>query len=373
MKFFHLSDLHIGLKLNNHDLREDQEYIFCEIIKAAEKYLPDAVLIAGDIYDKSVPSADAVQIFNNFITELAKAVPNIMIISGNHDSSVRLDMFRNILRHKNIYMIGTPPTQPEDFIEKVTLTDEFGKVNFYLLPFVRPSNVKNIFSDENLSYDAAIHRLIEREKINSAERNIFVSHQFYLPVGVKDVERADSEVVTVGNIDAIKADCLEKFDYAALGHIHRPMTVGKENFRYCGTPLACSLSEAGQRKGIIFVNLQEKGNLKTEVIELKPLRKIKILSGSFENLITQGCKDYVSLRLTEKVALSSAELQERLKNFFPNYLEIRLAESEIFTYAEEKISADNLNPFDLCCEFIPDITDAEKNILAEIINNLKEV
>ena len=377
MKFFHLSDLHIGLKLNNHDLREDQEYIFNQIIQAAEKFLPDAVVIAGDIYDKAMPSAEAVKIFDNFITNLVEKVPKIsvMIISGNHDSSQRLDVFRNILCHKNIFMIGMPPTAPEDFIEKVPLEDEFGKINFYLLPFVKPSTVKNIFGEENnLSYNDAIHKLIERENIDTAERNVLVSHQFYLPIDsdAEKIERMDSEVVTVGNIDAVYADCLEKFDYAALGHIHKPMKVGSENFRYCGTPLACSVSESGQKKSIILVELKEKNNISIENIELKPLHEVKILTGTFEELLKQGCEDYVSLRLTKKVEVSSIEMKDRLRAAFPNYLDI-LPVEETISYTRKNISAENLDPFTLCCEFLPDLNEEEKKILQDVINTVKEM
>ena len=378
MKFFHLSDLHIGLKINNRDLAEDQIYILNQIVEAAENFSPNAVVIAGDIFDKPIPSADAVKIFDNFITDLVKKLPDakIMIISGNHDSSQRLDIFRNILNKKNIFMIGLPPQKPEDFIEKVSCDDEFGKINFYLLPFVKPSTVKNIFGEEDsLSYNDAIHKLIEREKINSAERNIFVSHQFYLPVGknAEDVERMENEVVTVGNIDAVDADFFEKFDYVALGHIHKPMKVGAENFRYCGTPLACSVSESGQKKSIILVELKEKNNISIENIELKPLREIKILSGTFEEILQNGCNDYVSLRLTKKVEINSVELQDRLRAAFPNYLEIRPAEEKNFAVDEKNISAENLNPFDLCCEFYPDISDDEKILLQEIMNSVQEM
>ena len=246
MKFFHLSDLHIGLKLMNRDLREEQIDILRQITELAKAEKPDAVVIAGDIYDKAVPAAEAVEIFDGFMTELKKAVPKaeIMLISGNHDSGLRLNCFREILYEQKVHMIGLPPRTENEYIEKVTLTDEFGTLNFYLLPFVKPSMVKQIVGvDENgnnLSYDAALHRLIEREKVNTTERNVLVSHQFYLPVGgdAEKVDRMDSEIRTVGNIDAVSADVLELFDYAALGHIHKPMKVGSEVYRYCGTPLA---------------------------------------------------------------------------------------------------------------------------------------
>ena len=267
MKFFHISDLHIGLKLVNRDLREDQEYILRQIVQAAKREQPDAVVIAGDLYDKAAPSAEAVEVFGNFITDLTSAVPGaaVMMISGNHDSAPRVDCFRGVLFRQNVYMIGMPPQKEEDTIEKVVLQDAYGKVNFYLLPFVKPSAVKQIVGVDadgnNLSYNDTIHKLLAREHIDPCERNVFVSHQFYLPAGTAadDVERMDSEIRTVGNIDEVSADVLEPFDYAALGHIHKPMKAGGETFRYCGTPLACSVSEAGQKKAILMVELREKG------------------------------------------------------------------------------------------------------------------
>ena len=187
MRFFHLSDLHIGLKLINRDLGEDQRFILRQIVEKAEAARPDAVVIAGDIYDKSVPSADAVEIFDDFIFGLRKAVPEaeIMMISGNHDSAPRVNLFRRILGREKIHMIGIPPQSVEDHMERVTLQDEYGPVHFYLLPFVRPSMVRNVIGvkedGSGFSYDETIHRLLDREEIDTRERNVLVSHQFYLP------------------------------------------------------------------------------------------------------------------------------------------------------------------------------------------------
>lgn len=288
MKIFHLSDLHIGLRLMNRDFSEDQKYILKKIADAAAEQRPDAVIIAGDVYDKAVPSADAVEIFDEFINLMTDAVPeaSLLIISGNHDSAPRLNSFRRLLAKRKVHMIGNPPTEEEDRIEKVVLEDEHGKVNFYLLPFVKPSMIKRITGTEEngnlLTYDEALHRLIDRECVDADERNVMVSHQFYVPFGSSDedmdnMERADSEIRTVGNIDHVNADALDVFDYAALGHIHKPMKVGRDTVRYCGTPLACSVSEAGQMKGIVVVDMEEKGKIETSVIPLEPLRQVRII------------------------------------------------------------------------------------------------
>ena len=381
MKFFHLSDLHIGLKLMNRDLREEQIDILRQITELAKAEKPDAVVIAGDIYDKAVPAAEAVEIFDGFMTELKKAVTKaeIMLISGNHDSGLRLNCFREILDEQKVHMIGLPPRTENEYIEKVTLTDEFGTLNFYLLPFVKPSMVKQIVGvDENgnnLSYDAALHRLIEREKVNTAERNVLVSHQFYLPVGgdAEKVDRMDSEIRTVGNIDAVSADVLELFDYAALGHIHKPMKVGSEAYRYCGTPLACSVSEAGQQKGIIMVEMGSKNSVKTTILPLKPLREVRIIKGSLEDALAQACEDFVTVILTDKVDLDIMDMQDRIRMAFPYLLEIRREVLRKADYSDQMMAEKEQDPFKLCCSFLKDLDDEEKAVLQDVIHTVQGV
>ena len=381
MKFFHLSDLHIGLKLMNRDLREEQIDILRQITELAKAEKPDAVVIAGDIYDKAVPAAEAVEIFDGFMTELKKAVPKaeIMLISGNHDSGLRLNCFREILDEQKVHMIGLPPRTENEYIEKVTLTDEFGTLNFYLLPFVKPSMVKQIVGvDENgnnLSYDAALHRLIEREKVNTTERTVLVSHQFYLPVGgdAEKVDRMDSEIRTVGNIDAVSADVLELFDYAALGHIHKPMKVGSEAYRYCGTPLACSVSEAGQQKGIIMVEMGSKNSVKTTILPLKPLREVRIIKGSLEDVLVQACEDFVTVILTDKVDLDIMDMQDRIRMAFPYLLEIRREVLRKADYSDQMMAEKEQDPFKLCCSFLKDLDDEEKAVLQDVIHTVQGV
>lgn len=383
MKFFHLSDLHIGLKLMNRDLREDQEYILGQIVEKAAEEKPDAVVIAGDIYDKAVPSAEAVEVFDRFLVELREALPQavIMMISGNHDSAPRVNCFRNILSRQKLYMIGQPPQREEEHIEKVTMEDEYGPVNFYLLPFVKPSMVKMITgTDENgnnLSYNDTVHRLILREHIDTTRRNVLVSHQFYLPVGKQadQVERMESEIRTVGNIDQVTGDILELFDYGALGHIHKPMKAGKDCFRYCGTPLACSVSEAGQQKGILMVELGAKGEAaKISALPLKPLRQLRVIQGSLEEVLGQACGDYVSVVLTDKVDLDVIDMQDRLRNSFPGLLEIRRENRRRAEYTEELKTAEEMpDPYELCCSFLTELDDEEKEILRDVIHTVQEV
>lgn len=383
MKFFHLSDLHIGLKLMNQDLREDQEYILKQIASLAKREQPDAILIAGDIYDKSVPSAEAVEIFDHFMADLTEAVPAaaIMLISGNHDSAPRVNCFRSVLSRQRLYMIGNPPQQEYEHMEKVTLKDAYGKVNFYLLPFVKPSMVKAIVgTDENgnnLSYDATLRALIRREEIDENERNVLVSHQFYLPSGqdAVSVERMDSEVRTVGNIDAVSADMLNIFDYAALGHIHKPMKVGSDCLRYCGTPLACSVSEAGQEKQVLMVELSKKEEpwqnwIHITGLPLRPLRQVRVIRGTLEDVLEKACEDYVTVILTDKELTPGPDIQDRIRMAFPYLLEIRREYIRSAVYEDAVKAEEILDPYALCCSFLNDPDEEEQEILRDVINQV---
>ncbi len=411
MKFFHLSDLHIGLRLMNRDLREDQEYILHQITETAKRECPDAVVIAGDIYDRAVPSAEAVEVFDRFIRELREAVPEavIMMISGNHDSASRVNCFRSVLSRQKLYMVGQPPRTEEEYIEQVICTDEYGEVHFYLLPFVKPSMVKGVVGvDENgnhFSYEESLRKLIAREKIDKRVRNVLVSHQFYLPASeakrpqpgngsmdgtdmskpdgfvreklIDTMDRMDSEIRTVGNIDAISADVIGCFDYAALGHLHKPMKVGCERIRYCGTPLACSVSEAGQEKGIVVVELGEKNTAaRISTIPLKPLREVRVIRGTLEEVLQQPCQDYVPAVLTDRADLEVIDMQERLRLAFPNLLEIRRETVRTADYGsdygDEWTPESAPDPYQLCCAFLKDLDDAKKDILRDVIRTVTE-
>jgi exonuclease SbcD len=215
-----------------------------------------------------------------------------MLISGNHDSAQRVNVFRQVLSNQKIHLIGLPPMEEDESITKVTMQDEYGDIHFYLLPFVKPSMVKTITgTDENgnnLSYDAALHALVARETLDQTQRNVLVSHQFYLSTGssADEITRSDSEIITVGNIDSINGDLLEQFDYAALGHIHKPQKLnGKDCYRYCGTPLSCSVSEAGQEKAIIEVDIGPKGEVRTAPLLLHPLHAVRKIQDTLANVL----------------------------------------------------------------------------------------
>jgi len=381
MKFFHLSDLHIGLKLMNHDLIDDQKYILAQIVSKAKERQPEAIIIAGDIYDKAIPSAEAVSLFDDFITQLRQGLPDteLMLISGNHDSAQRVNLFRQVLACHKIHMIGLPPMSEKETIAKVTLYDTYGPVNFYLLPFVKPSMVKCITGQDengnNLSYDAALHSLVARETINPTQRNVLVSHQFYISQGgpAEDITRSESESIMVGNIDSINGDILEQFDYAALGHIHKAQKLnGKDCYRYCGTPLACSISEADQEKGIIEVDLTEKGSVMTTILPLKPLHAVQKLKGLLKDVLPLSSQDYVSITLTDKEDLDVFDMQDRLRDAFPNLLEIRREGQRQVNYQQPITAQDILSPFALCKSFLVELSSEEEKLLTNVINEIQE-
>ncbi len=381
MRFFHLSDLHLGIKLYEHDLLKDQKAILDEIVALTRQYQPDAVVFAGDIYDRSVPPVEAVALFDDFMTQLRAALPNgeIMLISGNHDSAQRLDVFRSELSDRGIHMIGNPPMQKGETIERVTLTDDFGAVNLYLLPFVRPGMVRLVTgtkeNGDNLSYPEAFSRLLALSPLNPDERNVLVSHQFFLPDGgdAENIERAENEVKQVGNLDAIPASLIADFDYAALGHIHKPMKVGSETLRYCGTPMPYSLSEENQQKGILMVEMGAKGDVRTTVLPLHPVHQVRKLRATREALLSGASEDFVSICVTDAEAVEMVGLRELLRERYPNLLELRREREETVELAALQERTETLSPYELCLQFAGERLNAEeKSLLTEVMNAMKE-
>lgn len=381
MRFFHLSDLHLGIKLYEHDLLKDQKAILDEIVALTRQYQPDAVVFAGDIYDRSVPPVEAVALFDDFMTQLRAALPNgeIMLISGNHDSAQRLDVFRSELSDRGIHMIGNPPMQKGETIKRVTLTDDFGAVNFYLLPFVRPGMVRLVAgtkeNGDNLSYPEAFSRLLALSPLNPNERNVLVSHQFFLPDGgdAENIERAENEVKQVGNLDAIPASLIADFDYAALGHIHKPMKVGSETLRYCGTPMPYSLSEENQQKGILMVEMGAKGDVQTTVLPLHPVHQVRKLRATREALLSGASEDFVSICVIGAEAAEMVGLRELLRERYPNLLELRREREETVELEALQERTETLSPYELCLQFAGERLNAEeKALLTEVMNAMKE-
>lgn len=367
MRFFHLSDLHIGKHLHNYNLKEDQEHILREVVEYAKELRPNAIVIAGDIYDKSVPSGEAVEIFDEFLTKLSCIEPKIpvLMIAGNHDSAKRLDYASRILGAQQIYIAGNAPETPEDCLECVNLQDEHGVVHFYLLPFLKPGYVRGVFDGElPESYQAAVEQLIARESLNLNERNVLVTHQFYAG-SIREPETCDSEVFSVGGIDKIDSAVIQKFDYVALGHLHGAQKAGAEHVRYCGTLLKYSVSEAEQEKSLHVVTLGEKGApVEIEKLPLHPLRDVRRVRGDLEEILKsakpENKDDYVSVTLTDEV--EPYKPKEQLEQCYSHILEVRIdnrrTRQMLSELSDETILSEPLTVFE---EFYKEIHGSEMN------------
>lgn len=377
MKFFHLSDLHIGKQLHLYSLKEEQKAVLNEIIQYAEKEKPQAIVIAGDVYDKSVPSAEAVAVFDEFIRNLSELSLKIFVISGNHDSPERLEFAGSLLEKQGLYIAGLPPVKETDRIKKVVLCDEEGEVCFWLLPFLKPSYVRGIFPEkENLSYTEAVKMLLEREEMDLSVRNVLVTHQFFTASG-KEPFRSDSETVYVGGAGNVDVSAVQNFDYVAMGHIHKAQYVGEERFRYCGTPLKYSAGESGDTKTLTAVTLGKKGEgIKIETLPLQPMRDVQQLKGRFEELIRLGTEDYVSLTLTDEKM--PYQPREQLEKVFPNILELKVENTrtkrEISGFLKEAEQAEPCVLFENFYEEIHGIsmTEEEQQLVREILEKVQE-
>lgn len=377
MRFIHLSDLHIGKQLHHYSLLEEQRAMLQQVVEHVKNEKPEAVLIAGDIYDTPVPSAEAISVFDEFLTELdgLKQQLTICLIAGNHDSARRLDYAREILAKHAIHIVGMPPLLQEERVKTVSLQDAYGEVMFYLLPFVKPVYLKKIFPEESLSFSDTVRRLLEREDIDVTKRNVLVSHQFFAGGGEVPVT-SDSEVHVVGGIDNVDVGVLEAFDYAALGHIHRSQKIGSEKNYYCGTIFPYSISEAEDEKTIILVELGEKGV--EPVITRLPLRlprRVRKLRGTIEEILalTMGevCHDYVSITLTDEVEASRP--RELLEENYDHILEIKIDNARTRKLLElGDIETENLAPYEAFCNFFLELngremTDVEDTLLKEVL------
>lgn len=317
MRFLHLSDLHIGKRLNEFSLLEDQAYILGQILEITKSEQPDGVLIAGDVYDKAAPSAEAVGLFDDFLTRLSRSGTAVFLISGNHDSPERIAYGSRILDRCRIYL---SPLY-EGKTEPVILKDEIGEVAVYLLPFLKPAMLRRFWPEEEIgSYTDALRLAVGAMDISPSRRNILVAHQF-----VTGASRCESEEVTIGGLDNVDASVFAAFDYVALGHIHSPQSIG-ETIRYCGTPLKYSFSEAGQEKSVTVVELSEKGSLQLRTIPLKPLHDLRELRGRYEELTTRSfyegtpTEDYLHIVLTDEEDVLGAA--EKLRTIYPNLMKL---------------------------------------------------
>lgn len=325
MKLFHLSDLHIGKRVNEFSMLEDQKYILRQILKAAKEYQPDGIILAGDIYDKPVPAAEAVQVFDDFLTSLSEMKLPVFMISGNHDSAERVSYGGRLMKKSGIYVAPVY----EGKTEKVELKDDYGKVCIHLLPFIKPAAVRHAFeggeyekeAETVCDYQSAVKMAVSHMEIEEGARNVLVAHQF-----VTGAMRCESEEVSVGGLDNVDASVFDDFDYVALGHIHSPQAVGKEQVRYCGTPLKYSFSEAGQEKSITVVELKEKGNTQITFIPLQPLRDMRKIRGSYMEVTARSfyendsCDDYLHVTLTDEEDILDG--LQKLRVIYPNIMQL---------------------------------------------------
>ena len=377
MEFFHISDLHIGKQLHFYSLLKEQEHILDEIADYAMKRKPQAIVIAGDVYDKSVPSAEAVAVFNRFLKKISDLGIAVLMISGNHDSPERLDFASFLLEKENLHIAGNPPLTEEDRLKKVVLEDEYGPVCFWLLPFVKPAYLQNVLSEEERrSYTTAVEALLKREPKEENIRNVLVTHQFYTAAGYEP-QRSDSETVFVGGVGNVDISAAEGFDYVAMGHIHKGQNVGGEQYCYCGTPLKYSAGEGKDEKYLLSVTMKKRGEAPVKTrLPLHPLHDVKQLRGSLEELLLMGCEDYVSLSMTDEI-LPYHPL-ERLQQVFPRLLELKIENTGYFQQSDNLEEAEILSdPMTLFGQFYQEIhgrelTQEQKKIMLEITEKAKE-
>lgn len=376
MKLMHLSDLHLGKRLNEFSLMEDQEYILKQILHILEEQRPDGVLIAGDVYDKAVPSTEAVSLFDDFLYQLSQRKLPVFVISGNHDSAERIAFGSRLLDASGIHLSPVYRGQ----VEPITLSDEFGSVHFWLLPFLKPIHVRRFFPEEPTdTYSQALSTAVSHLPLNTEERNVLITHQF-----VTGASRSDSEELSVGGADHVDGSIFEDFDYVALGHLHRPQSCGSEKLRYCGTPLKYSFSEATDEKSVTFVELREKGSLTVTTVPLKPLRELVELKGSFEELTdkafyegTTWQEDFTHLTLTDEEDIPDA--LGKLRLIYQNLMKLDYdnsrtrSQSEIAPEAETR----SKSPLELFSDFYElqnnrSLTEQQLVFLEELLARMEE-
>ena len=376
MKIIHLADLHIGKRVNEFSMIDDQKYILNQILEIIDKEKPDAVIIAGDVYDKQVPSIEAVELLDSFISDISKRKTTTFIISGNHDSAERLAFGSSLMAMGKIYI--SPVYNGK--ISKYTLKDDFGSANFYLLPFVKPSHVKRFFPDKKIeSYTDAIKVVIDNLKLDTSEINILIAHQF-----VTGASRTESEEISVGGLDNVDASVFEDFDYVALGHIHRPQKIGTERIRYCGTPLKYSFSEVNDTKSVSIIEINSKEDFNLRMIPLIPKRDMRKIRGTYEELTTKtsyentNTDDYIHVTLTDE--FNVADAIQKLRVIYKNIM--KLEYDNMRTRESRKINLDdmvieNKNPLEIFSEFYKlqnnkEMNDEQKEIIKKIMEEVWE-
>ena len=384
MRLFHISDLHLGRKLYNYSLLEEQQDMLRQIVRYAGEMQPDAVLIAGDVYDRSMPSAEAQELFDAFLTDLSdlRPQPEILVIAGNHDSAVRLSYASGFLRRHHIVIAALAPAKEEEKLTVITLHDEYGAVDFTMLPFIRPGMLRWLPDGEPEDYHEAVRVLLERQKPDLSRRNVILAHQFFKGENT-DPELSDSETrwLSVGGLDVIGAELLDAYDYAALGHLHGPQKAGRECVRYSGSPYPYSLSEEHHTKGIVQIDLKEKGSEpEISLLKLTPKRKVRSIRGTLAEVMEAAgdeiCEDYVGITLTDDDLVRPADV---LAGRYAHVLEIRVDNtmSRGQIPEDEKIGPEE-DPANAFAKFYEEMnavpmTGEERKIIGEIIQEAGEL
>ncbi len=351
MKLIHLSDLHLGKRLGEISLLEDQIHILHEILGIVDEEKPDAVLIAGDVYDRSLPSVEAVSLFDDFLYRLAERNMRVYVIGGNHDSLQRLSFGARLMEGSGIHIAGGYAGT----VEPYTLHDAFGELRIYLLPFVKPTQVMRYAVEEDAEkitdYTDAVRVAIAQMQPDPSVRNVLLAHQF-----VTGAQQCESEELSVGGLDNVDCSVFEPFDYVALGHIHSPQTMRDGRVRYCGTPLKYSFSEEGQEKSVTVAELGEKGGLTVRTIPLKPLRDMRVLRGHFQDLIKgegqtdRNSTDYIRIMLLDEDEVQGA--YDELHKLYPNLLSLQYDNRRTRAMQSVELLADaaERKPLDLFAE-----------------------
>ena len=377
MKLFHLSDLHIGKRVNEFSMIEDQKYILTQILYAADQEKPDGILISGDVYDRTIPTAEAVQVFDAFLTRLSEQKIPAFIISGNHDSAERLAFGSSLMGKSGIYFSKVY----DGTVEKIPMQDAYGTVWIYLLPFLRPSTIRHALperAEEVQSAADAVRIALEQTKIDEKERNVLLAHQF-----VTGAKRCDAEELQGGDVDQIPAELFASFEYVALGHIHSPQKVGRETVRYCGAPLKYAFSEAGQEKSITVVELKEKGSVDLRTIPLKPLHDLRKIRGTYLEVTAKSfyenrdCEDYLQVTLTDEEDVPDG--MAKLRTIYPNLMRLEYDNKRTRSNAEVRAAerVEEKSELELFQEFYELqnnqlMTEVQEQFVEELLRGMKE-
>ena len=377
MKFFHLSDLHIGKSVNGFSMLAEQAHIFAQVLAYIKTHRPDAVLVAGDLYDRPVPGVEAVRLFDQFLTSLAGEGVAVLLISGNHDSPERLGFASRLLTGHRLFISGVFAGR----MQKVALPDAHGEVFFWLLPFLRPLALRGTCQGRAIeSYDDAISAAIEQSGVDYTARNVLISHQFYRKAGVTPL-RSESELDPIGGLDAADAALLEGFDYVALGHLHGGQQVGAPHIRYCGSPLKYSFSECRQQKSLTLVEMGEKGEVDISTLPLTPIHEMREIRGEMEALLREGAaspagrEDYLRVILTDQAEI--VDPVGKLRSVYPNLASLDFENSrtgvDLDALSARAGAVETRSLYDLFGEFFLEVQGAAMSeAQAEIVRSLLE-